>query len=121
MHNTEYPVTTFAILDSHTCVTSDNILDLLMIKMKPLYESRKNLNIECKGTRFEYNDFLMKTATVQSVTTKSDIGVLLEVMSLILGSLTLILLYQFMKTFVTFLYCRLSTCRRSSPATVTHC
>lgn len=61
------------------CITADNILDMLLLKLKPLYDNRKNLNVECKGTRFELDDFIFKTGTVQMSQTKSDLGVLLEV------------------------------------------
>lgn len=79
MHNEEYPVTAFAILDSHTCLTGDKVLAMIMMKLKPMYDVRNNLKVECKGSRFELDDFVFKTGTVQMTHTKSDLGVLLEV------------------------------------------
>lgn len=78
MHNSEYPVTTFAILENHLCITADNMLDLLLLKLKPLYENRKNLSVECQGTRFELDDFVFKVGTVQMTSNKSNLGLLLE-------------------------------------------
>jgi len=79
MHNSEYPVTSFAILDSHTCLTSDNVIDLIMMKLRPLYENRKNLKLECKGSRFTLQDFVFKSTSVQLTSTNSILGILLEV------------------------------------------
>lgn len=79
MHNSEYPVTSFAILDSNTCLTSDNIIDLIMLKLKPHYENRKNLKVECKGSRFTFQDFVFKAGAVHMTNSNNVLGVLLEV------------------------------------------
>ena len=79
MHNSEYPVTSFAILDTGTCLTSDNIIDLILLKLRPLYETRKNLKVECKGSRFTLQDFVFKAGAVHLTNSNNVLGVLLEV------------------------------------------
>ncbi|XP_067947309.1 mediator of RNA polymerase II transcription subunit 20-like [Watersipora subatra] len=79
MHSTEYPITSFAFLDNNSCLTADNIIDLIMMKLKALYDARKNLKVECKGSRFTLQDFVFKTGAVHLTNSNSVLGVLLEV------------------------------------------
>ncbi|XP_055912084.1 mediator of RNA polymerase II transcription subunit 20 [Eupeodes corollae] len=67
LHNSEYPASTFSILDNgsrHIPLVADNLFDLLMLKMTSVYSSKKQTKIESKGTRFEYGDFVIKLGSV---------------------------------------------------------
>ena len=86
MHNSEYPVTSFSIIEPNICVTSDNIFDLMLLKLKHLYESRKNLKVECKGTRFELQDFIIKTGVALMTHNNNVLGILVEVQKFTLSS-----------------------------------
>lgn len=67
-HNTDYPVTTFSLLDTGTGkiipLISDNIFDLVIIKMTAPNANKKQTRIEAKGARFEYSDFVIKLGSV---------------------------------------------------------
>lgn len=79
LHNSEFPASTFAILDTgvkHIPLVADNLFDLLMIKIGNICTQKKQPNIESKGPRFEYGDFLIK---IGSVTMSGNFkGILIE-------------------------------------------
>lgn len=79
LHNSEFPASTFAILDTgvkHIPLVADNLFDLLMIKIGNVCTQKKQPNIESKGPRFEYGDFLIK---IGSVTMNGNFkGILIE-------------------------------------------
>lgn len=81
LHNSEYPVTTFSILDTGTGkqipLVADNLFDLLMLKMTSVYTSKKQTKIESKGARFEYGDFLIKLGSVTMM--ENFKGILIEI------------------------------------------
>ncbi|CAH1266372.1 MED20 [Branchiostoma lanceolatum] len=79
MHNTEHPLTCFAIMDSGTCLVADSNFDQLMTKLKGFYTPRKGAKIEVKGPRYEYVDFIVKIGTVTTGPTASSRGILVEV------------------------------------------
>ncbi|KAL5274822.1 MED20 family protein [Megaselia abdita] len=67
LHNSEFPASTFSILDTgakHIPLVADNLFDLLMIKIGNVYTQKKQPSIESKGPRFEYGDFLIKLGSV---------------------------------------------------------
>lgn len=68
IHNTEYPVTTFSLLDTGTGkiipLISDNIFDLVIIKITAPSSNKKQTRIESKGTRYEYGDFVIKVGSI---------------------------------------------------------
>ncbi|CAD7076683.1 unnamed protein product [Hermetia illucens] len=80
LHNSEYPASTFAVLDTGTKqvpLVADALFDLLMLKMAPAHTSKKQTKIESKGARFEYGDFLIKLGSVTMA--ENFKGILLEV------------------------------------------
>lgn len=81
LHDSEYPVTTFSILDTGTGkqipLVADNLFDLLMLKMTSVYTSKKQTKIEAKGARFEYGDFLIKLGSVTMM--ENFKGILIEI------------------------------------------
>lgn len=67
LHNSEMPASVFSILETGTKqipVVADNLFDLLMCKMTPAMNAKKQPKIESKGPRFEYGDFLIKLGSV---------------------------------------------------------
>ncbi|XP_046542963.1 mediator of RNA polymerase II transcription subunit 20-like [Haliotis rubra] len=77
LHNSEYPATCFAILDSGTSLVADDLFDGLVQKLKNYYQQRKGFKIESKGQRYELGDFVIK---IGSVTLTSNFkGILVEV------------------------------------------
>ncbi|CAL8083404.1 unnamed protein product [Orchesella dallaii] len=100
LHNSEYPASSFALLEvpvnaaasgaaSNTnqsstpaptvktvSLVADNLFDLLVLKMAPVYTSKK-IKIEAKGPRFELGDFVVKLGSV--VMSQNFKGILVEV------------------------------------------
>ncbi|XP_031571421.1 mediator of RNA polymerase II transcription subunit 20-like [Actinia tenebrosa] len=64
VHNTEFPYTSFAVLESGTCLVASTGFDSLMIRIKAFYVQRKASKIEVKGTRYEHGDFILKIGQV---------------------------------------------------------
>ncbi|CAO1301044.1 unnamed protein product [Diamesa serratosioi] len=82
LHNSEYPASVFSILDSGTKqipLITDLLFDLLMLKMGPVYQSKKQIKIESKGPRFELGDFLIKLGSVTMSQNQNFKGILVEV------------------------------------------
>ena len=48
LHSTEFPYTTFAVLETGTCLVADSGFDSLMTKLKTFYTPRKGAKIEVK-------------------------------------------------------------------------
>ncbi|XP_037939448.1 mediator of RNA polymerase II transcription subunit 20-like [Teleopsis dalmanni] len=71
LHDSEYPASSFSILDNgagkQIPMVADNLFDLLMLKMAPVYTAKKQSKIESKGARFEYGDFLIKLGSVSNL------------------------------------------------------
>ncbi|XP_027627710.1 mediator of RNA polymerase II transcription subunit 20-like [Tupaia chinensis] len=64
MHNSEYPLSCFALFESGPCLIADTNFDVLMVKLKGFFQSAKASKIETRGTRYQYCDFLVKVGTV---------------------------------------------------------
>lgn len=79
MHNSDYPATAFAILNQDTCISADNTLDMIMLKLKHLYEPRTVLRTQCSGVRYTLDDFAVRIGTVVTSQANNVLGILLEV------------------------------------------
>jgi mediator of RNA polymerase II transcription subunit 20 len=82
MHNSEYPASVFSLLDNglkQIPLITDLIFDLLMLKVNPIYSSKKMIKIESKGPRFELGDFLVKIGSVTMSQNQNFKGILIEV------------------------------------------
>ncbi|EDW88448.1 mediator of RNA polymerase II transcription subunit 20 [Drosophila yakuba] len=81
LHNSEYPASTFSIIDNGTgkqvAIVADNIFDLLMLKMTNTFTSKKQTKIESRGARFEYGDFVIKLGSVTMM--EHFKGILIEI------------------------------------------
>ncbi|XP_013395333.1 mediator of RNA polymerase II transcription subunit 20-like [Lingula anatina] len=79
LHNSEQPATCFAVLDTGTCLVADNLFNLLMLKLKNFYPTRKGFKIESKGQRYSLGDFIIKIGSVTFGQNISFKGILVEV------------------------------------------
>lgn len=66
LHSTEFPYSSFAVLESGTCLVADSGFDSLMTKLKTFYTPRKAAKIEAKGQCYEYGDFVLKFGQVSA-------------------------------------------------------
>ncbi|XP_041282951.1 mediator of RNA polymerase II transcription subunit 20 isoform X2 [Onychostruthus taczanowskii] len=64
MHNSEYPLSCFALFENGPCLVADANFDTLMVKLKGFFQNAKANKIESRGTRYQYCDFLVKLGTV---------------------------------------------------------
>ena len=64
MHNSECPLSCFALFENGPCLIADTNFDVLMVKLKGFFQSAKASKIETRGTRYQYCDFLVKVGTV---------------------------------------------------------
>lgn len=79
LHGSEYPRTTFAVLDSMNCIVADNSLDAIFANLKQFYapSAKKGLKIEVKGYHYEVQKFVVKFGSI--VIGASHRGVVVEV------------------------------------------
>ncbi|RXM93661.1 Ubiquitin carboxyl-terminal hydrolase 49 [Acipenser ruthenus] len=68
MHNSEAPLSCFALFENGPCLVADPNFDVLMIKLKSYFQNAKSNKVESRGARYQYCDFLVKvgTATIAS-------------------------------------------------------
>lgn len=64
LHSSEYPRTTFAVLDSMSCLVADNSLDAIFAQLKTFYVPRKGMRIEVKGQCCEVKQYVVKCGSV---------------------------------------------------------
>lgn len=64
MHNSEYPLSCFALFENGPSVIADANFDVLMVKLKSFFHNAKGNKMESRGTRYRYCDFLVKVGTV---------------------------------------------------------
>ncbi|KAI8771856.1 mediator of RNA polymerase II transcription subunit 20 [Biomphalaria glabrata] len=77
LHNTEYPASCFAVLDSGATLVADTLFNGLLSHLKAYYQARKGSKIESKGNRYQLADFVIK---IGSVTLSGSFkGILVEV------------------------------------------
>lgn len=74
IHNSDQPATCYALLEKTTLdkgtstisIAVDNNFDILMLTMSGIYTTKKSTRMECKGPRYELNDFIIKIGSVSS-------------------------------------------------------
>ena len=77
LHSSEYPRTTFAVLDSMHCLVADNTLDTIFVQLKAFYAPRKGFKIEVKGQHYEVKQYSVKFGAI--TIGASSKGVIVEV------------------------------------------
>lgn len=104
IHNSEYPVTTFSVLDSnngkHIPLIADNIFDLVLIKMTAVNPNKKQTRIESKGARFEYGDFVIKLGSVTIMENFKGILIEVEYRACVIFSLCWEMIREMMESFL---------------------
>ncbi|XP_053204016.1 mediator of RNA polymerase II transcription subunit 20-like [Panonychus citri] len=64
IHNSEYPATCFAQLDTGTILRADSYFDAMMVVMNGVYQAKRGNKIECKGPKFQKGDFIVRIGSV---------------------------------------------------------
>lgn len=79
LHSSEYPRTTFAVLDSMNCIVAENTLDTIFAYLKQFYapSAKKGLKIEVKGYHFEVKKYVVKFGPI--VMGSTNRGIVVEV------------------------------------------
>ncbi|ELW66050.1 Mediator of RNA polymerase II transcription subunit 20 [Tupaia chinensis] len=100
MHNSEYPLSCFALFESGPCLIADTNFDVLMVKLKGFFQSAKASKIETRGTRYQYCDFLVKVGTVTMGPSARGISVEVEYGPCVVASDCWSLLLEFLQSFL---------------------
>ncbi|XP_008060773.1 mediator of RNA polymerase II transcription subunit 20 isoform X1 [Carlito syrichta] len=100
MHNSEYPLSCFALFENGPCLIADTNFDVLMVKLKGFFQSAKASKIETRGTRYQYCDFLVKVGTVTMGPSARGISVEVEYGPCVVASDCWSLLLEFLQSFL---------------------
>uniref|UniRef100_F6RGV5 Mediator of RNA polymerase II transcription subunit 20 n=2 Tax=Bovinae TaxID=27592 RepID=F6RGV5_BOVIN len=100
MHNSEYPLSCFALFENGPCLVADTNFDVLMVKLKGFFQSAKASKIETRGTRYQYCDFLVKVGTVTMGPSARGISVEVEYGPCVVASDCWSLLLEFLQSFL---------------------
>lgn len=76
-HDSERPASSFALLDTGTCLVSDTNFDGLLTTMNAFYQSKKATKIESRGPKYQVGDFTVKVGS--ATIGPSFRGILIEV------------------------------------------
>ena len=79
LHGSEYPRTTFAVLDSMNCIVADNTLDAIFTNLKQFYAPsvKKGVKVEVKGYHYEVKKHIVKFGSI--VIGSTHRGIVVEV------------------------------------------
>lgn len=100
MHNSEYPLSCFALFENGPCLITDTNFDTLMVKLKGFFQNAKANKIESRGTRYQYCDFLVKVGTVTMGPSARGISVEVEYCPCVIANDCWNLLMEFMQSFM---------------------
>ncbi|XP_072498188.1 mediator of RNA polymerase II transcription subunit 20 isoform X3 [Notamacropus eugenii] len=100
MHNSEYPLSCFALFENGPCLIADANFDVLMVKLKGFFQNAKANKIETRGTRYQYCDFLVKVGTVTMGPSARGISVEVEYGPCVVASDCWNLLLEFLQSFL---------------------
>lgn len=100
MHNSECPLSCFALFENGPCLIADTNFDVLMVKLKGFFQSAKASKIETRGTRYQYCDFLVKVGTVTMGPSARGISVEVEYGPCVVASDCWSLLHEFLQSFL---------------------
>ena len=77
IHSSEYPQTTFAVLDSMKCLVGENSLDTIFGNLRQFYNPKKGQKIEVKGYIHEAKGYVVKIGSI--VIGSTNKGLIVEV------------------------------------------
>ena len=87
IHSSEYPQTTFAVLDSMKCLVGENSLDTIFGNLRQFYNPKKGQKIEVKGFCYEAKGYVVKIGSI--VIGSTNKGLIVEVCPTLLQSFLL--------------------------------
>lgn len=64
LHSSEYPRSTFMLLDNAPCLVAENSLDTIFTHLKQFYAPRKQLKIEAKGQMYLVKQYAVKFGAI---------------------------------------------------------
>ena len=64
IHNSDFPASCFAQLDTGTCLRADSYFDAMMMVLNGIYQAKRGTKIESKGPKFQKGDFVVKIGSV---------------------------------------------------------
>ena len=81
LHSSEYPRTTFAVLDSNNCIVADSSLDAIFANLRQYYAPslKKAQKIDVKGYNFNMQKYILKFGSIAIGSTNR--GIIVEVSS----------------------------------------
>ena len=88
IHSSEYPQTTFAVLDSMKCLVGENSLDTIFGNLRQFYNPKKGQKIEVKGYCYEAKGYVVKIGSI--VIGSTNKGLIVEVSFALLQGFLLI-------------------------------
>ncbi|XP_070601489.1 mediator of RNA polymerase II transcription subunit 20 isoform X2 [Erythrolamprus reginae] len=100
MHNSEYPLSCFALFENGPCLIADTNFDILMVKLKGFFQNAKGNKIESRGTRYQYCDFLVKVGTVTMGPSARGISVEVDYCPCVVATDCWNLVMEFMQSFM---------------------
>ncbi|NXD31596.1 MED20 polymerase, partial [Spelaeornis formosus] len=100
MHNSEYPLSCFALFENGPCLVADANFDTLIFLLKGFFQNAKANKIESRGTRYQYCDFLVKLGTVTMGPSARGISVEVEYCPCVIANDFFNLLMEFMQSFM---------------------
>ena len=77
IHSSEYPQTTFAVLDSMKCLVGESTLDTIFVNLRQFYNPKKGQKIEVKGYCYEAKGYVVKVGSI--VIGSTNKGLIVEV------------------------------------------
>ncbi|MBN3295123.1 mediator of RNA polymerase II transcription subunit 20 isoform X2 [Amia ocellicauda] len=100
MHNSETPLSCFALFEGGPFLAADPNFDVLMAKLKGHFQNAKGHKVESRGTRYLYCDFLVKVGTVTMGSSARGISVEVEYCPCVVPSDCWNLMKEFMVSFL---------------------
>ncbi|XP_033905017.1 mediator of RNA polymerase II transcription subunit 20-like [Acipenser ruthenus] len=100
MHNSEAPLSCFALFENGPCLVADPNFDVLMIKLKSYFQNAKSNKVESRGARYQYCDFLVKVGTATIASSARGITVEVEYCPCVTANDCWNLLMEFMQSFL---------------------
>ncbi|XP_039620740.1 mediator of RNA polymerase II transcription subunit 20 isoform X1 [Polypterus senegalus] len=101
MHNSEAPLSCFALFENGPCLVADPNFDVLMVKLKSYFQNAKGNKVESRGARYQYCDFLVKLGTITMGSSARGISVEVEYCPCIVANDCWNLMMEFMQSFLS--------------------
>lgn len=77
IHSSEYPRTSFLVLENLLCLVAENTLDTIFAHLKQFYPPRKQPKVEVKGKSYLVKHYLVKFGAISI--SSANRGIVVEV------------------------------------------